>query len=114
MWGLDVGQHGDLLARIGVVEGLRLSPVGDIRFRTQRADYELPREAPGKVDQKAWDEWRATAHREARPHHQSLFEYSLKGVYWLPELNDVEALSRRGRQALSRLILDSIRCWPTG
>lgn len=113
-WGLEVEQCGDLFTRIGVVPGLRLSPVKGVRFWMQMSDYELPREAPPEVDQKAWDGWRAAAHREARPQYQSLFEYSLEGVYWLPELYGVEALSRRGRRALSRLVLDSVRCWPSG
>ena len=113
-WGLEVGRHGDLFARIGVTEGLRLSPVNDVRFFMQISDYKLPREAPAEVDRKAWDGWRAAARREARPRHQSLFEYSLKGVYRLPELHGVETLSRRGRRALSRLVLDSMRGWPSG
>ena len=113
-WGLEVGRHGGLFACIGVVEGLRLSPVNDVCFWMQKSDYELPREAPAEVDRKAWDGWRAAAHREAKPRHQSLFEYSLEGVYRLPELHGVEALSRPGRRALSRLVLDSMRCWPSG
>ncbi len=113
-WGLEVEQYGDLFARIGVVPGLRLSPVNGIRFWMQKSDYELPREAPPEVDQKAWDGWRVAAHPEARPQYQSLFEYSLEGVYRLPEFHRVEELSQRGRRALSRLVLDSMRCWPSG
>ena len=66
-WGLEVERHGDLLARIGVTNGLRLSPVNDIRFFMQISDYKLPRDAPAGVDQKAWDGWRAAARQEARP-----------------------------------------------
>ena len=113
-WRLEVGPRDGLFERIGVTEGLRLSPVNEIRFWMQMSDYELPCEAPADVDQKAWDGWRAGARQEAKPRHQSLFEYSLESVYWLPELHGVETLSRRGRRALSRLVLDSVRCWPSG
>ena len=80
----------------------------------QRSDYELPPEAPAEIDQKAWDGWRAAARQEARPRHQSSFEYSLEGIYRLPELHGVETLGRRGRRSLSRLVLKSMRCWPSG
>ena len=110
-WGLAVGRHGGLFALIGVTEGLRLNPVNNVRFHMQMSDYELPREAPTEVDQNAWDGWRTATHQETRPRHQSLFEYSLEGVYQLPELKRTESLSRHGRRALSRLVLDSMRCW---
>ena len=113
-WGLDVGQHGGLFARIGVAKGLRLSYVDPISFGMQIPGYELPREAPARVDQEAWDGWRAFAQQEARPRHQSWFEYSLKGVYRLPELHGAETLTPRGRQALSQIVLNSMRCWPSG
>ena len=113
-WKLEVGWRDGLFASIGVAEGLRLSPVDDVRFCMQMSDYELPREAPARVGQKAWDGWRAVCRQEARPRHQSLFEYSLEGVYRLPELHGAETLTQRGRRALSRLVLDSIRCWPSG
>ena len=113
-WGLEVRRRGGLFARIGVAEGLRLSPVDDTRFFMQIADYELPREAPAEVDQKAWDGWRAVARQDAKPRHQSLFEYSLEGVYQFPELLGAETLTQRGRRALSRLVLNSMRCWPSG
>ena len=113
-WGLDVGRHGDLFARIGVAEGLRLSYVDPVSFWMQIPGYELPREAPAGVDQEAWDGWRAVAQQEARPRHQSWFEYSLEDVYRLPELHGAETLTPRGRRALSRLVLNSMRCWPSG
>ena len=114
-WGrLDVGQRGDLFASIGVAEGLRLNHVEPVSFWMQIPDYELPCQAPAGVDQEAWDGWRAVARQGARPKHQSRFEYSLEGVDWLPELRGAETLTPRGRQALSRLVLDSMRCWPSG
>ena len=113
-WGLDVGRRGDLFARIGVAEGLRLSRVDPVSFWMRIPDYQLPREAPAGVDQEAWDGWRAVAGEDARPRHQGWFAYSLEGVFWLPELDGAEGLTRRGRQALSRLVLDSMGCWPAG
>ena len=32
----------------------------------------------------------------------------------MPELHGAETLTPRGRRALSRLVLDSMRCWPSG
>ena len=113
-WGLDVGRCGGLFARIGVAEGLRLSVVDSVRFWMQIPCYQLPCEAPAGVDQEAWDDWRAVAQQEARPRHQSWFEYSLEGVCRLPELLGAETLAPRGRRALSRLVLDSMRWWPSG
>ena len=113
-WGLNVGRRGGLFTRMGVAEGLRLGRVDPVSFWMQILGYELPREAPAGVDREAWDGWRAVAAEEARPRHQGWFEYSLEGVWWLPELQSDGDLTRRGRQALSRLVLDSMRCWPAG
>ena len=113
-WGLDVGRRGDLFARIGVAEGLRLSLANPVNFWMQISDHHLPKKAPDCVDQEAWDRWRTAAAEEARPRHQGWFEYSLEGVYWLPQLDGADGLTRRGRQALSRLVVDSIGCWPAG
>lgn len=113
-WGLDVGRSGDLFAQIGVAKGLRLSLVDPVRFRMQTAGHELPREAPAGVDQDAWERWCASAREEAKPRHLGEFEYSLEGVHWLPEATVAAGQSRRARQALSRLVLDSMRCWRSG
>ena len=113
-WGLEVEPHGSLLARMGVTEGLRLSPVDEIRFDMAIPHYELPREVPVEIDQNAWDGWRKAVREEAKPRHQSWFEYSLEKVYSLPELHRVETMSRRGRLALSRLVLNSMCNWPSG
>ena len=112
-WGLEVEPHGALLARIGVTEGLRLSPVSDVSFDMAIPHYELPRNVPSGIDQSAWEGWRMAVRDEARPRHQGWFEYALEDVYWLPELHCVETMSRRGRQALSRLVLNSMRNWPS-
>ena len=111
-WGLDVGGLRDLFARIGVAEGLRLSPLDDIKFWTHGND--LPHEPPDGFDQQVWDGWRVIGIKEAQPRHRSWFEYSLESMYWLPELQGTADLSRRGRLALSQLVLDSMRYWPTG
>ena len=111
-WALEVGGLRDLFARIGVAEGLRLSPLDDVNFWTHGND--LPHEAPDAFDQEVWDRWRVIGIKEARPRHQSWFEYSLERIYWLPELQGTANLSGRGRQALSQLVLDSMCYWPTG
>ena len=111
-WGLDVQQHGDLFKRMGVADGLRLSRVNTVNFWMHIPGYEIPEEAPVGIDQKVWDGWRAFVGEESRPRHRGWFEYSLEDIYWLHELDGAEALTRRGRQALSRLVLDSMGCWP--
>ena len=113
-WGLDVEGRGNLFARIGVAEGLRLTPVGIPLFWMKKNEYELPEKSPAGVDDVAWERWRIAIKPEAKPEHKGWFEYSLERVYQLPELHRVGELSNRGRRAFSRLVLGSMRSWPEG
>ena len=113
-WGLVVEGRGSLFSRIGVAEGLRLTPVDDVRFSMAQHEYDLPKNAPAGVDDVAWEHWRIAIRPEAKPYHVSWFQYSLERVYQLPELHRFSGLSHRGRQAFSRLVIESIRGWPEG
>ena len=85
-WRVEVDGRRDLFAPIGVAEGLRLRSVDNMRFRMALDDYELPQTAPAGVDVAAWEEWRSAVRLESKPKHVSWFDYSLEGVYQLPEL----------------------------
>ena len=114
-WGVLVEERGELLARAGVVDGLRLQHVPDIRFHMQGAGlYELPSNPPTGVPQAEWDAWRGTMREEAKPYYESSFEYKLSAVRLLPELHHLTRLSSSGRNALSRLVLASLGHWPAG
>ena len=111
-WRVAVRHRDELFKRVGVVDGLRLSPASDIRFNMQWSEYELPSTPPCGTPRQAWDEWRHTAHAEAKPHYAGYFAYSLSRIALLPEIHCLDALSRDGRNALSRLLLASIPQWP--
>ena len=113
-WGLDFDGRGSLFARVGVAEGLRLTPVDDVRFDMARHEYKLPKTAPEGVDGAAWEHWRTAIRPEAKPYHVSWFQYSLERVYRLTELQGLSGLSQRGRRAYSSLVLNSMRGWPEG
>ncbi len=109
-------QWSELLARAGVVEGLRLQSVSDIRFHIHMAqrDYQLPTDPPHGTPQAAWDEWCRVVREEAKPSHQGRFEYELSGIQLLPEIHYLTTLSPPARRALSDLILASLGHWPAG
>ena len=111
-WGVAVGHCDELFRRMGAVDGLRLTTAPDIRFHMQGLQYELPPVPPAGTPQEAWDEWRHAVHAEARPCFTGCFAYSLSGVALLPEIHCLDTLTQDGRNALSRLLLGSIRQWP--
>ena len=114
-WGVSMEERGELLARAGVVDGLRLQHVPDIRFHMQGSGFhELPRHAPTGIPQAAWDAWRGAVHKEAKPFYEGFFEYKLSAVRLLPEVHHLTRLSYSGRNALSRLVLASLEHWPIG
>ena len=65
-WGMGVDASGLLLAQMGVAEGLRLTPLRDLRFWMHLPRYELPRTGPAGVDQAAWEGWREAVHEGGR------------------------------------------------
>ena len=114
-WGASMEKRGELLARAGVVDGLRLLHVPDVDFHMQGAGFhELPPTAPSGVPQSEWDAWRRDVRGEARPHYEGVFEYKLSAVRVLPEIHHLTGLSYQARSAFSRLVLASFEQWPAG
>ena len=114
-WGVVVEDRGELLARAGVVDGLRLHHVPDFRFHMRGSGFhELPSEPPGGTPQGAWDAWRGAVRAEAKPFYEGFFEYNLSAVRLLPEIHHLTRLSSSGRNTLSRLVLASVGHWPNG
>ena len=112
-WRIDVSNSGDLFARAGVAEGIRLVPCDPVRFWMSRSHPKLPDAAPSSVPQSAWADWRKAVVDEVRPHHKSHFEYELRGVNALPALHR-EDLVETACHALSELILASLAHWADG
>ena len=110
-WGTDVSDRADLLARLGVVDGLRLESIDPLRFSMSRDSRDLPSDPPTTLLPAAWDSWRATFRNEVQPIYDGPFEYELKGVRLLPGLDHFEFLKAPARRALSSLILSSISNW---
>lgn len=114
-WGVVVEDRGELLGRAGVVDGLRLRRVPDIRFHMQGSGFhELPGQVPTGIPSEAWDAWREAVRGEAKPLYEGFFEYELSEVRLLPEIHYLTRLNSSGRDALSRLVLASLGHWSTG
>jgi len=112
-WGVAVPHRADLFARAGVADGLRLEPQEPIGFRMTRSNPRLPDEAPAKLTQAAWDEWRSAVQAEVVPEHWGEFEYELKGVKALPLFHPAQ-ITDAARPALSELLLASLAHWRGG
>lgn len=113
-WGTDVSDRADLLARIGVVDGLRLESIDPLRFSMSSDNRDLPREPPPPLASAAWDNWRRAFRDEVEPKYDGWFEYELAGVRLLPGLDHLELLKGPARRALSDLIFTSIGHWENG
>ena len=113
-WGVAVEGRGELFARAGVFDGLRLQNVPEARFHMSSNSYEFPAEPPTGTPQAAWDDWRSAVREEAEPSYTSWLEYTLSEVRLLPEIHYLTKLSPSGRNALSDLVLASLGSWPAG
>lgn len=98
----------------GVIDGLRLQEADEIRYNVLGSSCELPVERPNETPEDAWQEWRMAVRNEAKSPYRSSFEYSLTDVYLLPEIHHLNNLSSRGRNALSKLVQNSLEQWPEG
>lgn len=106
-----VKNRDDLFARVGVVDGIRLQNA-EVHFPMQGyGPRELPPDPPLDTPQEAWDAWRKSV--EVKSEYQIRFEYSLSGIQLLPEIHYLTTLSQCGRNALSDLILASLKSWST-
>ena len=110
-WGVAVEGWGELFARAGVFNGLRLQNASEARFHMRSNSYEFPAEPPTGTPQAAWDDWRNAVREEAEPSYTSWFEYTLSEVRLLPEIHYLTKLSPSGRKALSDLVLASLGSW---
>ena len=109
----DAPGLGDLFARAGVVDGLRLEVCDSIRFWMSGADRTLPDEAPVGIPQSAWDDWKQAVRGQVKPRHSGWFEYDLRDVTVLAPLHRSD-LGDSARTALSNLILTSLPHWEEG
>ena len=113
-WGTVVEDRGELFARAGVFDGLRLQPAPAARFGMSQGFRDLPDEPPADTPRTAWDDWRNTVRDEVVPEFVSWFSYDLSGVQLLPAIHHRAKLSAPGRRALSDLVLASLVQWETG
>ena len=113
-WGTVVEDRGELFARAGVFDGLRLQPAPAARFGMSRGFRDLPDEPPTDTPRTEWDDWRSIVRDEVVPEFVSWFSYELSGVQLLPALHHLAKLSAAGRGALSDLVLASLVQWETG
>ena len=98
----------------GVIDGLRLQEADEIRHYVKGSSCALPIKRPNETPEDAWQEWRMAVRNEAKSPYRSSFEYSLTDVYLLPEIHHLNNLSSRGRNALSKLVQNSLEQWPEG
>ena len=113
-WGTFVEDRDELFIRLGVVDGLRLQSIPEVRFFMSEWSYELPTKAPVGILQTAWDDWRNAVCENVKPYYSSKFDYTLDGIQLLPEIYYLPKLSAAGRNALSDLVLASLGSWPAG
>ena len=114
-WGVAVEDRSELLARAGVVDGLRLQLSPEISFSMSGyGSHDLPSKPPITTPQPAWDHWRNAVREQASPYYYSVFSYALSGVRLLPEIHHRARLSSSGRRILSQLVLASLAHWDAG
>lgn len=113
-WGTVVEDRGELFARAGVFDGLRLQPAPATRFGMSRGDRRLPNEPPATTPRTAWDDWRTAVRDEVVPEFVGQFAYTLSGVQLLPAIHHLAKLSAPGKRALSDLVLVSFAQWGAG
>lgn len=112
-WHIGIEGRNQLLARAGVVEGLRLQPVDDVSFvmLSYGSGNDLAEKCPTNMAPGTWTEWCKIAKQQLKPHFRGQFRYKLSGIRMLPEIDHLADLKPTGQRALSRLILASLRDW---
>ena len=104
--------HGDLFARAGVVDGLRLEACKPICFWMGGVPR-LPDNGPVGIPQSAWDDWKDAIRGQVNPRYSGWFEYELRDVKAIAPLHRSD-LGDSARTALSNLILASLPHWKEG
>ena len=113
---IQVTARGDIFARAGVAEGLRLEKIEPpMCFWMDYAHRELPGEAPERIPQGSWDRWRDSVRPQINLGFVDWHEYEL-GVSLLPvrDLLHREDLADHARRAVAELILTSMAHWEVG
>lgn len=113
-WGASVAGKGQLFAKAGVVDGIRLQFAAKIEFDTDRNSHEIPKAAPEGFPDEVWGKWRGAKGNEWKPYHDGWFRYEISGVSFFPAVPNLENLSGKGVEALCRLLLVSFQHWPPG
>ena len=107
-WQIVVEGKNQLLASIGVIDGLRLQAI-DIDFHMSSSDSNLAENAPAGVPRESWTDWINAVN--IRPSFSRRHPYKLTGVLLLPVFHYFAELKAGGRNALSRLVLASLTNW---
>ena len=113
----EVTARGNMLARAGVAEGLRLFKFEPpMVFWMKNGSLELPGEAPERIPQGSWDHWRDSVRAQIDLVFVDWHEYELDEVRQLPvrDLLHREDLGDPARRAVAKLILSSMANWEVG
>ena len=114
-WRVVMEGRDQLLARAGVVDGLRLQPVGDVPFGMSSCGNDLSEKRPADIPPEAWAEWCKISNQEVQQtSYVRWHAYELSGIRLLPEVHHLAKLKPAGRRALSRLVLASLGHWNAG
>ena len=114
-WRVVMAGRDQLLARAGVVDGLRLQTVDDVSFGMASYGNDLSEKQPVDIPPEAWTEWCKVANQEVQQtHYVRWHAYVLSGIRLLPEVHHLAELKPPGRHALSRLVLASLGHWNAG
>ena len=112
-----VAARGDMFARVGVAEGLRLEKhEPPMRFWMDRSHRELPGEAPARIPRCSWDHWRDSVRSQIDLGYVTWFEYEIDDMSLLPVRDLLHRMDLAGsaRWALTELTLASIAHWEEG
>ena len=112
-----VAARGDMFARVGVAEGLRLKKHEPrMRFWMDRSHRELPGEAPARIPRCSWDHWRDSVRSQIDLGYVTWFEYEIDDMSLLPVRDLLHRMDLAGsaRWALTELTLASIAHWEEG
>ena len=110
-WQVAVVGRDQLLASIGVTDGLRLQAT-DVDFHMSSYYNELVDSPPASVSPEVWTDWINAV--DMQPYHVGRHPYRLSDVLLLPVLRYFPQLNTSGRNVLSRLLLASLGRWSDG
>ena len=117
--GMEVAARGNLFARVGVAEGLRIENLDSpMRFWMKDSHRELPDKAPVGIPPSLWTHWRDSVRHEINLGFVRWHEYEIKveSFKLLPIRNLLQRddLAEPARRVVAELILTSIAHWGVG